>query len=416
MSFISDFLEYNSGTETPKNYLRWSALVALGVAASPRYIFMQGRKIVTTNMSVVLIGEQGNRKSYPMSQVKDMIRETFTDPPYPFSAAMQSREKIVELMASPDARRIFVDHNGASNIYTPMAFFINELKNFLSFNPAGMIEFITDIWGERVFNASTIKRGTENIELPCLNFLACETPDWIIDKLKMKILGGGFSRRFIFVYEMPQTDLIIPEPFLPPNEKQLWERMKAKLVYIHSNAREYKWADSTARTYFHQWYRENKLNVPSDPMLRGFKSTKDQHVIRVAILLDLAEDTPEYVITQHHIEVSLAFFEAIECNIPKLSVASGRNELAAPQAKLIELIESRGGLIPFKKLMAETESNLSPMEQLSVLRHLTDTDRLIRKTLKVGDDTIAREWVFTKAYYDEAKLKGEITEVERPMR
>lgn len=416
MSFISDFLEYNSGTETPKNYLRWSALVALGIAASPRYQIKQGHGIVTPNMSVVLVGNQGMRKSYPMRIVKDLILETFDDPPYPVSAAMQSREKIVEVLANENSHRTYVDHCGATAIYTPMAFFINELKNFLSYNPAGMIEFITDIWDCRVFQASTIKRGVENIELPCLNFLACETPDWIIDRLKMKILGGGFSRRFIFVYELPQTNLIIPEPYLPDNAKELWSRMKLKLRAIHSHACEYGWADKEAQNYFHTWYHENKLNVSSDAMLQGFKSTMDQHVLRVAMLVDLSDDKPRYAVTKTHLEITLAFFKAIEYNIPKLSIASGRNELAAPQAKLIELIESRGGLIPFKKLMAETESNLSPMEQLSVLRHLMDTDRLIKKIVRVGDDTIAREWVFTKAYYDEAKLKHEIVEVEKPMR
>lgn len=409
MSFIDKFLEYNVGTECPSTYLRWAALSALGVAASKRYFFAQGRNFVYPTLGIILVGTQGNRKSYAKDQARDLITDAL--PNYPIAAAMQSREDIVKIMAQPESLRTFINHEGVSVPFTPLAFFINELKNFLSFNPQGMIEFLTDIWDRRSFDAGTIKRGLERVELPVLNVLACETPIWMMNKLKLGIISGGFGRRFIFVYDS-RGKKEVPEPFLPPNANELWTGMIKRIQLIAAGAKVYKWEPSgQARAFFYKWYHQNFIDQDTaDEMMQGWLSTKDQQLLRITMLLDLAKNEPTYYLTKDSLELGLAYIDEIEARMSKLFVASGRNELAIPIQRVIEVLEANGGWMTKKDFVkSHLDKEFTPMEQIMVLRHLRDNDRIVEQAMKFPSGG-EKHIIATKECYDGWKNNGGLVE------
>jgi len=57
------------------------------------------------------------------------------------------------------------------------------------------------------------------------------------------------------------------------------------------------------------------------------------------MLLALAEDEPKLVLTEQLLQLGLVLLDEIEINMPKLSVAAGRNELAIPQQRILELLK-----------------------------------------------------------------------------
>jgi hypothetical protein len=128
----------------------------------------------------------------------------------------------------------------------------------------------------------------------------------------------------------------------------------------------------------------------------------------LGILLDLDKPNPTYTLTKDRIEEAIGFFSLIEPNIPKLFIASGRNELAVPLNKIVESLVSAGGFIMKKRLVSEViDRELSPMEQTIVLRHLRDNDRIVEATIKLpnGKDTVL---VMTKQWYDENVENGKV--------
>lgn len=408
MSFIKSFLDYNVGTECPTNFLRASAIATLAIAASKRYFYVKGPTRIYPTMAIVLVGRQGIRKSYPKDQARELVKDAL--PNYPMAAAMQSREDICKLMAADSSKRTFTNFEGVPTVHTPLAFFINELKNFLSYNPSGMIEFITDIWDREVFDASTIKRGYEFIQLPVLNFLACETPDWIMDKLKVKIISGGFSRRFIFVYELGDDQRCIPEQYLPDNHKELRAYMVAHLKRVSEGARQYQWdPEGKAKEIFYEWYRENWQRMrQADPMMAGFLSTKDESLLRLMILFDLDKPQPLYLLTEESFILAKGFFDKIEHNIPKLFVASGRNELAVPIERVIDNLKAKGGFYPVKRFVSEVlDKEFSPLEQSMVLRHLRDNDRILQQVFKFPNGT-ERECFVIREMYEALHKNGSL--------
>lgn len=371
-TFIQDYLEFNSGNECSRKFHMWTAFSLLAAAAGKRVFINHGYFLVHPNIYVCLVADQGGRKS----SAKDIGRDLFTEalPDYPIGASVQSREDIVKRMASDELERVYTDHEGVQITWKPIIFFVNELKNFLSINPAGMIDFLTDIYDRRAFDASTIKHGLQTIHNPCVNILACETPKWIIDKLKMNIISGGFSRRMLYVYETEEAQRIA---FPTPTKEGFAARQRCllHLQKVSKTVGVFQWTPE-AKKWFSDWYLG--LKFPDDEVMAGYYRSKHVMLLKLVQLLALAEKTIKLTITPELLEEGAAHLEVIETNMPKLSVAAGRNELAVPQQALLMLLEKNGGMMLEKDLLRMTGKDLGPMEQLSVMRFLSETDQIVK--------------------------------------
>src|SRR6266536_886512 len=228
-SFMQNYLAYNVNNECHRNYHLWTALLLLASATQKRVYVPYGYLNIYPNLYVCLVGRQGFRKSTAKDIGRDLLTSAFPD--LPLAPSVQSREDIIKFMSSDECLFSYTDETGAVKELRPFVMFVNELKNFLSINPAASIEFLTDIYDRDVFDSSTIKRGLEKITNPCVNILACETPSWITEKLKAQVISGGFSRRMIFVYETTRGPKI-SFPRLPDNSAILWHWLKEHLQKV----------------------------------------------------------------------------------------------------------------------------------------------------------------------------------------
>lgn len=411
MKFINDFWEYCQCYEIPRNYAILSSIGLLAASVNRRVYIKQGDITIHANMYICLVGEQGGRKSTPKDFARDVFAEVF--PNMPVAAAMQTREKIIEYLASDESIRLYHDETGAKIEFHPYILFINELKNFLSFNAAGMIEFLTDIYDRKFFDASTIKRGLEVIPNPCINILACETSDWIVDRLKGRIISGGFSRRMVYVYELEKTNpaemICIPRPIITDKAKRAMAAVKQHLLDIKDISGQFQWTKEGGE-FFDEWYRENKRTLPDDPLMRGYRKTKDVQLLKLCMLLAMAYPKPQLLMTPELLQFGLAVLDANEVNMPRLFMSIGRNELAIPQQKIFDLLENNDGWLPKKKLMAEMDKDLTPDEQWKIIRHLKDTDRLFEADVQLGTNGAVRTMIMTRERYVEWKKNGSLKE------
>lgn len=379
--FLRIYLEYNAGNEVPRNFHIWSALSLLSATANHKVYISQGYFIHRANIFACLVGEQGDRKSTAKDIARDILVETFPD--MPVAPSVTTRERITQFLGSDESIRTYKDENGVIVEYHPYVMFINELKNFLSVNPGGMIDFLTDIYDRKHFKVETKNKGIDTIENPCLTVLACETPVWIIRKMKEDLITGGFSRRMIMVYEREQGEAK-PRPQPPSNARDLLQRIQAHLKKVSLIIGGFKWTPDGAE-FFDKWYVENKRTLPTDPVMRGYRKTKDVQLLKICMLLALCEEEPKLLISGDLLEAGLALLDSIEMNMPRLSIAAGRNELAVPQQRVLELLEANGGEMPEKVLLRETSKDLSPQEQYSVLRFLAETEQIVKVPRKVGE-------------------------------
>jgi hypothetical protein len=387
----------------PRRYLLWTALSITNMAMHRRVHIDQEHFKILPEMFICLVGRQGLRKTTAMEKGRDMFLEVFPD--YPVGASVMSREQIVSRLSSDDALKTFDGEDSKPVGYTPLAFFVNELKNFLSINPATMISFLTDIYGARRFASDTIKHGLQPIDNPCLNILACETPAWIIDKLKLDIITGGFSRRMIYVYETNRPKRIA----FPPKTPEAYaaeEWCKKHLLKISTLTGGFKWSPE-AKVYWKKWFEED-LPHPTDEVLEGFYEAKDVLAAKVSMAVALSKPEPKLILDLDDVQSGIALLEANEDNLPKLTAAAGKNPNAVIQQKLFEAMINQGGSMSEKEFRKRAGQDMRDHEYAPFRKFLLETEQI----KLVYDSTGKNAKIYLPEAYDKACETGEIKDKE----
>lgn len=403
MSFLKDYLHYNSSNECPDSYHIWTAFCVLSSAVSRRVWIHQGYFLVFTNLYVCLVGKQGTRKTTAKDQGYDLLRTALKDE-VPMAAESMSKESITQHMSKDEQMRSFRDPSSELPLeYRPFTIFSTELKNFLSINPVNMLDFLTTIYdrGGSCYDVITKNKGSDEIIRPHVVFLSCETPDWIRDRLKQNVISGGFSRRVNFIFELDRKKRIA-FPEVLQSQKDAYARMVEHLKYLWSVSGEFTW-EADARTFYKKWYDD--LVIPKDnPLLEGYAESEHIQVLKLAMLLSVCEyERPiRLVITKPLLELAMEIVNSIKPNMLKLSEGYGSNKLASPSNKLLEMIDLNGGFMPELTLKKLMWNELQGRDFNEVIQHYYDTKQLHRlRDNKTGFNITANE-IGMKKFQDKA--------------
>jgi hypothetical protein len=319
-------------------------------------------------------------------------------------------------MSAEKAERAYTNHRGEADFVRQMAFFVNEFKNWIAYNPVRMINFLTDIYDRKIYDSGTIKRNNEVVINPSINVLACENPDQLVKFMKHDVITGGVARRFIVVYE-PGYKEPVPRPIITVEASEAWKRVKQRLTEAKNVVGCFKETAEGGR-FFDSWYMENhkRMSKETNPLVKGYLSTKGDHIRKVAMKIDVVSDKPMLLFTPQLQEEAMFYLDAIEENLPKLTVAAGRNELMVPQMKALELLKLAGGWMPKKKFLKEIEADLDPRESWGMIKHLEDSGQAVIRMQQVRNgegNMIERECILLTEYYETQKQQGNVN-VKKP--
>jgi len=402
MSFLSDYRDYCSGSEAHPTYHIFSGLVALSSIVSRKVWIEQGYFKVFPNLYVILVGPPGNRKTSAMSIAKALIRELKV---VPFSAECVTKEKLVlDIYDQERAIQNIRQEWEAQRVYSPMTVMVTELSEFLGAGSIGMINFLTTIYDQDVYEHRTKNKGEVTVVGPYLNLLACTTPDWITTYLRSDVISGGFSRRAIFVLETGKSGRI-PFPEVTPAAKRAWDRTieySKRLLSVHGPM---IW-EPTAKQFYASWYKD--LQMPAEETVVGYYETKHMQLLKIAMLLSLSEST-ELVLRTSHLEAGLALLQLAEENLSRVFAGIGRNDLNAaatktmdvfarlPQTKVkIDNIDRETQVIPERKLFGMMFSTVNEQEMHQVIQHLINTEKLGRIQVSAGG--AVKNYIYLKSW------------------
>lgn len=353
---------------------------------------------IPLNLYTCLVGEQGDGKTTAMRIAKGVMKRVY--PTLPMSANVMSREDIVRLMASEAYERSVKYKSGTLEEVRPFAMFINELDNFISFNRIGMIQFLTDIYDEKVFDSSTIARGVEAIINPHVTINACVVPDLLKRDLKASVITGGFCRRMIFVYVVDPKGCI-PRPTPSKTGLEALARVEDRLRHIvkTSYPQYFTWEPETDEWWdakYRVWHRE--AMECEDPLVKGFKKSKHIQVLKCAGLLAIAEED-DCVLRVRYLEAACAMLDTNEINMPLLSRGVGASKLAIPMSHILDMLRASDGALPVKKLTLMMQNDLQINEFEMVMKQLDQSDQV--KKVNVTQKGVTREMYMLKDKYDE---------------
>lgn len=396
MSFLQNYLNFTSGSEVPENYHFWSGVYALSAIVNRQVWLPMGQYTLYPNLYVVLLGPPGNGKSLAMDTAQTLVEDVGG---INFSGDAQTKESLVRYLR--DNCKKVLDVSGSLIEITPIAMFATELSHLLGPNSGHMIDFLTTIYTkDRRYVTRTKNKGDDVIERPFVGLIACTTQDWITTYLKSDIIGGGFTRRVIFVNEpvgASVEDKSLRRPFLTvrPEQAVARDNVLAYAENLKSVKGEFTW-DPGAKYEYERWYMTR--DIPKDMDTQAYYKTKPNQVLKVAMLVALSK-TPETIIRKEDFEVALALFAQTERTLTRVFQGIGRNELHAIANKVIEHLYAspereykdaagetrKTRFIDEKKLRGLLYRDALGREYDDIITHLLATDKVFRYQIQVNN-------------------------------
>lgn len=389
MSFLNNFMQWNEGTEVPEQYYFWSGIAALAALVNGRVHINMGKYVIHPNLYIALLGPPANGKTSAMRRAEKLIRR-FED--IPISAQSETPEGLVKFMREKCIQSFL--HNGELTPYTPITCFLSELSNFFGRDPAGMVDVLTGIWdcaGE-AYHRRTKGQGEDLLPRPSVNLIACTTQAWITNYMKTDIVGGGFSRRVVYVNELMTDDTLrVPFPEDTPQKLEAYENCFRYGTVLRGVIGEMQW-DTGSRAWFQHWYNTRPISREAD--VRGFHKSKPVILLKVATLVALARE-PALNLTTSDLEIGLALLDKTETHLQKVFQAIGRNELNQIAQTVIGWIESfpeqeyktpegklaKTRFMEQKKLKGMLFREANGQDSDGILTHLLQTDRIFYLSL-----------------------------------
>lgn len=401
MSFLRNYLDFTSGSEVPENYHFWSGVYALSAVVNRQVWLSMGQYRLFPNLYIILLGPPGNGKSLAMDTAQGIVEDVGG---IQISGDAQTKESLVRDMRDTCPRTITLP-DGTAQVITPMVIFATELSHLLGHlsTSGNMIDFLTTIYTkDKRYTTRTKNKGNDEITNPFVSLIACTTQDWITTYLKSDIIGGGFTRRVIFVNEplgSSVDDKSLRRPFLTVSPAQVTARENVlRYAEVLKNVvGEFRW-DAGAKAAYEKWYLTR--DIPHDPDTIGYYKTKPNQVLKVAMLLALSK-SPDLVLTTEAFETALALFDKTEATLTRVFQGIGRNELNAIANRAVDYI--RGALPMTLTFGKETRMHNAMKEKAlrlllyrdapgkecdDIINHLVSTDRIFRYSVLTNNISI----------------------------
>jgi hypothetical protein len=380
MSFISDYLLFTSNTESPIDYHKWSCMSTLSVLAGRRFWFRLGPITYYPNLYVVLVGNPGVKKSSALDRAKDIVRSVGC---CPIAAAQATKEFIAKAMSNEKFKgKRFFKNGETLEEYNQYAIFATELTQFIAVNPMGMLDFLTTVYTEKVYDCDTKGQGSDLVVGPYITLLACLTPEMLKGFVKLNILTGGFARRTIFVYGTAGAP--VPWPGFTNEQVLAQERCVQHGKEMQSYSGEFLMDDS-AKKWYEDWYIDlrERITEIAKPSTEGYYRTKQEVLFKTSMLCSLSEDPSNATLTAKHLEfVENMFLLPYEKNLERVFEGAGINPNAEAAVRICRMLEAADVPMPRKRLEGIFYSEVTSYRELTdLLAHLISVGRIVERRI-----------------------------------
>ena len=327
-NWLLSYNEYTQESESPEQFHLWTGLSVLASAVRRNIWLNQGIYILYPNMFVILTGPPGRVAKSTTIRLGRKLLLGVND--ILFGPDSVTREELIRVMAK-------AGHNRRQSALTIHS---TELSSLIEPSGVKMIQFLTDIYdGDYKWRHSTKHSGRDTIDNPILNILAGTTPSWIAEGLPADVLGHGFTARVIFVYGDEPRYL---KPFPEEPSGTLISDLINDLDHISRIEGCFEW-EGTARKTYEKMYSDLARTIPGDYRLEGFHNRKKIHVLKVAMLLSIAEGD-DLVLRKVDLETAWDILQMVERDMGKTFSAVGKYEHANNLERIILHIRQEGGL------------------------------------------------------------------------
>lgn len=223
----------------------------------------------------------------------------------------------------------------------------SEFGNLLNPQDREMVDLLVTLWdGRKVFNKTTKMSGSETIENPWINIVACTTPSWIAGNFPEYMIGGGFVSRCVFIYcEEKEKYIAYPSLQVPHDLRETEKLLVQDLERISLLAGSFRLLPSAVE-WGNAWYRAHYEKRPpglDDDRFGGYIARKQTHLHKLAMVL-AASRGDELTLRAEDLSVANDMLADIEADMPRVFARIGKTEGALQAERLVGEITRRGGM------------------------------------------------------------------------
>jgi len=330
--WISGFLRYTDDTnEAPKIFREWVAISVIAGALKRKCHLNWGPMVFYPNMYVVLVAPSGKaRKGTAMSPGMSLLSTLGIK----LAAESITREALIR-----ELRECNETHTEGTKVlnHSSLTIYSQELTVFLGYNNAQLMADLADWYDCRdSWTYRTKTQGTDQITGVYVNLIGATTPELLQTTLPRDAIGGGLTSRIIFVYA-DKKGKVIGNPFLTPENIELYSDLVADLERIHMMKGEFKVTRKFMDMWV-EWYEAQDSHPPfDDERFSGYIERRPTHILKLCQILS-ASMSDSMIITDSIMKRAIALLDGVESNMTRTFRGVGSYDYIAIQDRVMGLI------------------------------------------------------------------------------
>ena len=327
MSWLDDLVEAAAAAETPSSYIFWSGIATISAIVSPNvYINRGGIYKLSPNVFVMLIGESGLGKGFPIAISKKLVKIVN-------NTRLISGRNTIQAIVKDLGTSETDPKTGVPKFKDARGYVVSGEFSTLVQEDKAALPILTELydkhWNEDWKN-TTKGAGIDVLHSPTITLLGGSTPEHFANVVPESDVKGGFVGRILTVYEedrskinpLEDTEAVVEFPF---------ERLSVYLKELAKVKGDFKFSD-IGRKFWVKWYTEVRGKKFHDPT--GAINRLPDNVLKVAMCLSLSE-SPELIIDAVHIAEAVERCMALTVDSRRLTDGKGASELGIPTKLVI---------------------------------------------------------------------------------
>lgn len=333
--WIDGYVEYLKSTESPKQFLRWSA-VSTVAGALQRKCRIKWEMAVDTypNMYVVLVGPPAIGKGMAMGITSKLLKSVGVK----LAPSSCSRQALIDSL-NKSTNSEMLDGNVIQ--HSSVTIIASELSVFFVQRDFDLISYITKLFDcEDDFLYKTVSRGDEYIKNVFLNMLGATTPQVLQKSLPPEAIGGGLLSRIVLVYGDKKGN-IVPLPFMIEQDVRLYDWLEEDLDQIATLNGYFTFSPDIIEPWL-RWYDANETKNPfkGQQHLEHYGGRRKTHFLKLMMICSASRSNTMHIELQDFERANRFLLDA-ERDMSRVFSGYGRTELASQLKSIADLLRTR---------------------------------------------------------------------------
>jgi len=371
--FLRLYYDYTLQSEPPTVFHFFCGLTAFGASLQRRVRFNRGLYNLYPYFATVLVAPTGIcRKTSAANVATSLLREVGNI----LVLSDRLTPEYICYALGIDRK----EEDACALVYAPeFADFIGK-QRYLE----GLVPLLTSLFDcPDKRGIGTITRKDESLYNVAVCMLACSTEDWLTDAMPSSIFGGGFMSRLLLIVQN-STDRCFPTP--PMRDEKLWDEMVRFLNSLHRIEGDMIW-ESSAKKFFDDWYFKHHRTPVSNERFAGYHQRKPDHLIRVAMCLQLAE-WGGLVLQIGYLQDALKILNWTEQFLPEMFERVTASSVGSDHQKLLGILEKAGGSLSHSHLLRKVQYYMNARQFRECIQTLKES-----KSIEEKNDPLGRRYL-----------------------